>query len=338
MGERRKKTVFSGIQPSGRPHLGNYLGAIKRYVEMQGHYDSIYGIVDYHALTSIHDRERLMENTLGVALDFLACGLDPQKCLLIKQSDVPEHTELAWLLSTVTPVAWLERVPTFKDKKMMQPDDINFGLMGYPALMAADILIYKSEVVPVGKDQLPHLELTREIVRAFNYRFGSVFPEPQSLVGEDTAAVLGIDGENKMSKSADNVIGVFEEPEDLKKLVRKMVTDRKKVYKGDPGRPEICNVFSFHKIFSPDDIGPAEEGCRAGTLGCVEHKDFVSSRIEEHFRSMRERRRELARDLDYVRDVFATCGRKARERARVTMSEVRDAMGLEIEPMFRTGA
>jgi len=334
MGEHSKKRVFSGIQPSGRPHLGNYLGAIKRYVEMQDDYDAVYGIVDYHALTSIHDRDRLMGYTLGVALDFLACGLDPDKCLLIKQSDVPEHTELAWLISTVTPVTWLERVPTFKDKKEQQPQDINFGLMGYPALMAADIMIYKSEVVPVGRDQLPHLELTREIVRAFNYRFGPVFPEPQSLVGEDTAAVLGIDGEKKMSKSADNVIGIFEEPEDLKSIIRKMVTDRKKIYAGDPGRPEVCNVFSFHKIFSPDDLAPADEGCRAGTLGCVEHKDQVSACIEQYFRPMRERRHELENDLDYVRDVFATCAGKARERARETMAEVRDAMGLDITPLF----
>jgi len=334
MGEQRKKRVFSGIQPSGRPHLGNYLGAINRYVEMQDDYDAIYGIVDYHALTSIHDRQRLMEYTLGVALDFLACGLDPDKCLLVKQSDVPEHTELTWLLGTVTPVAWLERVPTYKDKKEQQPQDINFGLMGYPVLMAADIIIYKSEVVPVGKDQLPHLELTREIVRAFNYRFGQVFPEPQGLVDEHTATVLGIDGDKKMSKSADNVIGIFEEPDDLKTLVRKMVTDRQKIYKGDPGRPEICNVFSFHKIFSPADADVAEEGCRAGTLGCVEHKDQVSARIAEHFGPMRERRRELERDLDYVRDVFATCARKARERAQTTMAEVRAAMGLDISSLL----
>ncbi len=335
MVEERKKRVFSGIQPSGRPHLGNYLGAVKRYVEMQHDYDAVYGIVDYHALTSIHDRERLMEYTLGVALDFLACGLDPDKCLLIKQSDVPEHTELTWLLSTVTPVAWLERVPTFKDKKEQQPQDINFGLMGYPVLMAADIMIYKSEVVPVGKDQLPHLELTREIVRAFNRRYGEVFPEPQSLISEETAVVLGIDGEKKMSKSAGNVIGIFEEPADLNKLVRSMVTDRKKIYKGDPGRPEICNVHNFHKVFQPDTAGPAEAGCRAGTLGCVAHKDQVAAIIEEHFRPMRERRHELANDLDYVWDVFATCARKARERAQATMAEVRDAMGLDIKPLFK---
>ncbi|MCD6288455.1 MAG: tryptophan--tRNA ligase [Candidatus Hydrogenedentes bacterium] len=337
MGEQRKKRVFSGIQPSGRPHLGNYLGAIKQYVAMQDEYDSIYGIVDYHALTSMHDREQLAEYTLGVAIDFLACGLDPDKCLLVKQSDIPEHTELAWLLGTVTPIAWLERVPTFKDKKAQQPQDVNFGLMAYPVLMAADIVIYKSEAVPVGRDQLPHLELTREIVRAFNYKYGEVFPEPASLVQAETAVVLGIDGEKKMSKSLDNDIGIFEEPESLKKSVRKMVTDTQKIYQGDPGRPEICNVQSFHRMFGFPGLDEVERDCRSGKLGCGKHKDDLAAMMADYFAPMRERRKELETDLDYVRDVIETGGRKARERAQATMAEVRDAMGLDISHLFAGG-
>jgi tryptophanyl-tRNA synthetase len=337
MGETKKKRVFSGIQPSGRPHLGNYLGAIKQYVEMQDDYDSIYGIVDYHALTSIHDRKVLADYTLGVAMDFLACGLDPAKCLLVKQSDVPEHTELAWLLGTVTPIAWLERVPTFKDKKAQQPQDVNFGLMAYPVLMAADIVIYKSEAVPVGRDQLPHLELTREIVRAFNFKYGEVFPEPASLIQTETAVVLGIDGEKKMSKSLDNDIGLFEEPNKLKKKIRKMVTDTQKIYQGDPGRPEICNVQSFHRMFGFPGADEVDRDCRSGELGCGKHKDDVSAVMADYFAPMRERRHELESDLDYVRDVVETSGRKARERAQVTMSEVRDAMGLDISHLFAGG-
>jgi tryptophanyl-tRNA synthetase len=324
-----KKRVFSGIQPSGRPHLGNYLGAMRQHVQMQDEYDCIFGVVNYHALTSVHSGDELRDYTMEMVVDYLAFGLDPEKCLIIKQSDVPGHTELAWFLATVTPVAWVERCPTYKEKRQQQAADVNFGLLGYPLLMAADILIYRSEVVPVGKDQLPHLELTREITRSFNRVYGDTFPEPQSLVNEATAAVLGTDGVKKMSKSVGNTIGVFDEPDKLRETIMGMVTDTSRVYRTDPGHPDICNVFSFHKIFTPDRAEEIKEGSESAKLGCVECKEILAASVEAFFAPMRERRAALLNDLSYVGDVLETSARKAGEIAAETMSEVRRKMGID---------
>jgi tryptophanyl-tRNA synthetase len=296
---------------------------------MQDEYDCIFGIVNYHALTSVHDGDLLRDYAMGVVVDYLAIGLDPKRCLIIKQSDVPQHTELAWLLSTVTPVAWLERCPTYKEKKLQQAADVNFGLLSYPVLMAADIVIYKAELVPVGKDQLPHLELTREIVRAFNNTYGETFPEPQSLINEESAVVLGTDGVKKMSKSVGNTIEIFEEPEQLREKVMGMVTDTSRVYRSDPGHPDICNVFSFHKFFTPDRIEKIREGCASANLGCVECKEILAASMEAYFAPMRKKRAELVGDMDYVRDVLERSARKARERAGETMREVRRKMGID---------
>jgi len=323
-----KKRVFSGIQPSGRPHIGNYLGAMRQHVQMQDDYDCIFGVVNYHALTSVHSGDELRDYTMEMVVDYLAIGLEPDRCLLMKQSDVPQHTELAWLLSTITPVTWVERCPTYKEKKQQQAADVNFGLLAYPVLMAADILIYRAEVVPVGKDQLPHLELTREITRAFNRTYGETFPEPQSLVNEDTATVLGTDGVKKMSKSVGNTVEVFAEPDELRKRIMGMVTDTSRAYRTDPGHPDICNVFSWHKIFTPERVDEIREGSESAKLGCVECKEILAANVEKYFAPMREKRAKLMQDLDYVQDVLDTAARKAAEIAAETMSEVRLKMGI----------
>ena len=258
--------IFSGIQPSGVVHLGNDLGAIQNYVALQAEFEAIYCIVDYHALTSTHDPEVLRARTREMAAALLALGLDPGRCTLFVQSHRPEHTELAWLLATVTPVSWLERTPTYKEKKLLQPDDVNHALLTYPILQAADIVIYKASRVPVGKDQSAHLELSREIVRTFNSRYGDTFPEPQAVFTE-APVVLGTDGVKKMSKSLGNTIEVLADPAVIRKQVMSMVTDTKRILRTDPGRPEVCNVCQLHRFFGPD-WEEIQEGERTARTGC----------------------------------------------------------------------
>jgi tryptophanyl-tRNA synthetase len=253
--------VFSGVQPSGLPHVGNHLGAFSNYIAMQEGYDAIYCIVDYHALTSTHDAELIRRNTHEMALGLLALGLDPDRAVLFRQSDRPEHVELMWLLASVTPTGWVERTPSFKEKRRSQPDDVNLALLSYPVLQAADIAIYKARYVPVGKDQAAHLELAREIVRAFNGRYGEVFPEPEAVFSE-APIVKGTDGVNKMSKSLGNVIEIFAPEEVIRRQVMSMVTDTQRILRTDPGRPEVCNVCQLHRIFSPDDYEVVWEGSR----------------------------------------------------------------------------
>src|SRR2546428_3452733 len=228
----QRPRIFSGIQPSGTVHLGNDLGAIRNYVTLQWEYEAIYCIVDYHALTSTHESDVLRERTTEMAASLLALGLDPERCTLFVQSHRPEHTELAWLLCTVTPVSWLERTPTYKEKRQNQPDDINHRLLTYPVLQAADIVMYKASLVPVGKDQAAHLELSREIVRAFNARYGPTFPEPQAVFTE-APVVLGTDGVRKMSKSLGNTIELFAEPEVIRRQIMSMVTDTQRILRTD---------------------------------------------------------------------------------------------------------
>src|SRR5678815_2791397 len=235
-----RERVFSGIQPSGASHLGNYLGAQVNYVALQDQYEAIYGIVDYHAMTTVHDGAKMRELTHEMVLDLLAVGLDPERCALIRQSDFPEHAELAWIFNTVAPVSWVERTPTYKEKKDEGVEN-SMGLLDYPVLQAADIVIYKASRVPIGKDQAAHLELSREIVRAFNRRYGPIFPEPQAVF-TDAPVVLGTDGVRKMSKSAGNTIPIFAEADEIRRVVQKMVTVPQRVKRTDPGRPEICNV------------------------------------------------------------------------------------------------
>jgi tryptophanyl-tRNA synthetase len=318
--------IFSGIQPSGVIHLGNELGAIRNYVRLQYEYEAIYCIVDYHALTSTHDPELLRARTHDMAAGLLALGLDPERCTLFVQSHRPEHTELAWLLATVTPVSWLERTPTYKEKKQSQPNDINHGLLTYPVLQAGDIVIYKASLVPVGKDQAAHLELSREIVRAFNARYGDTFPEPEAVFTE-APVVLGTDGVRKMSKSVGNTIDVLAHPDEIRKQVMSMVTDTKRILRTDPGRPEICNVCQLHRFFG-EDFEDIWDGERTARTGCVDTKRLLADRIIEHYAPARERYLELLANPGEVEGILAMGADRLRPMAEGTMAEVRQRMGL----------
>ena len=318
--------IFSGIQPSGVPHIGNDLGAIRNYVKLQWEYEAIYCIVDYHALTSLHDPDLLRRQTREMAAGLLALGLDPERCTLFVQSHRPEHTELAWLLMTVTPVSWLERTPTYKEKRQFQPDDINHGLLTYPVLQAADIVIYKASLVPVGKDQVAHLELSREIVRAFNRTYGDTFPEPEAVLTE-SPIILGTDGVRKMSKSLGNTIDIFAPEDVIRKQIMSMVTDTKRILRTDPGRPEVCNVCQLHKSFG-DDHDEIWEGERTARTGCVDTKKLLAERILAHYAEARERFRELMAEPARIDTILADGAQRVRAIAQGTMDEVRHKMGL----------
>ena len=318
--------IFSGIQPSGVAHLGNDLGAIRNYVALQEQYEAIYCIVDYHALTSTHDPEVLRARTRDMAISLLALGLDPERCTLFVQSHRPEHTELAWLLATVTPVSWLERTPTYKEKKETQPDDINHGLLTYPVLQAADIVMYKASLVPVGKDQAAHLELSREIVRAFNNRYGATFPEMQAVFTE-APTVIGTDGARKMSKSVGNTIDILAEPDLIRKQVMGMVTDTERILRTQPGRPEVCNVCQLHRFFG-DDYETVWDGERTARTGCVDTKRLLAERIVAHYAPARERYLELQAQPGQVDEILASGAARLAPMAAETMNEVREKMGL----------
>ena len=324
----KKGRVFSGAHPTGRQHLGNYLGAIRNYVALQDDYDCIYCIVDLHALTTLKDTDRLRDWTYEMTLDWLAAVMDPEQgTIIFTQSHVPQVTELHLLFSMVTPLGWLTRLPTFKDKVRQQPDNVNYGLVGYPVLMAADITLYKAGIVPVGVDQAPHLEFTREIVRRFNHHFGDVLVEPQAK-HTDFPKVLGIDGEQKMSKSLNNHIEIAAMPEEIKRQVMQMVTDPARRYRTDPGHPEVCNVFTLHGFFSPNQVAQIEEDCRAASIGCVECKRIFAKNLADYFAPLRERRAALAADPDRVWDILADGARRASAIAAETIAEAKAAVGL----------
>jgi len=324
----KKGRVFSGARPTGRQHLGNYLGAIQNYVALQDEYDCVYCVVDLHALTTLEEFELLKDNTAQMTLDWLAAGIRPQESIVFVQSHVPEVTELHLILSMFTALGKLTDLPTFKEKAREQPHNINYGLVGYPVLMAADITLYKANVVPVGIDQESHLEFTREIVRTFNHRTGrDVLVEPQ-MKNTVYPKVLGTDGVQKMSKSLNNHIEISATPEETTKRVLSMVTDPQRIRRTDPGRPEVCNVFSLHKTFSPNEVARVDRECRAAGIGCVECKKLLASNINAYFASFRERRAELAKDPNYVWDVLADGARRARSLAAQTIAEVKDAIGL----------
>jgi tryptophanyl-tRNA synthetase len=318
--------IFSGIQPSGIVHLGNDLGAIRNYVALQFEYEAIYCIVDYHALTSTHEADLLRARTREMAAALLALGLDPDRCTLFVQSHRPEHTELAWLLATVTPVSWLERTPTYKEKKLQQPDDVNHALLTYPILQAADIVIYKASRVPVGRDQAAHLELSREIVRTFNGRYGATFPEPQAVY-TDAPTVLGTDGVKKMSKSVGNTIEVLAAPDLIRRQVMSMVTDTKRILRTDPGRPEVCNVCQLHRLFG-DDWEEVQAGERTARTGCVDTKKLLAERIVARYAPARDRYLELIAHPAAVDGILEAGADRLRPMAQATMDEVRVKMGL----------
>ena len=327
---KKQARVFSGARPTGRQHLGNYLGAIKNYVALQDEYeDTIYCIVDVHALTTVETTENLRQNTYEMALDWLAAGLRPEESIIFIQSHVPEVMELHTYLSMVTPLGKLTALPTFKEKVRHQPHNVNYGLVGYPVLMTADIVLYKAVAVPVGVDQAPHLEFAREIVRSFNYRYNTdVLIEPQ-MVATSVPKVIGIDGKNKMSKSLDNHIELAATPEETTKRVMQMVTDPQRARLSDPGDPDVCNVFSLHKIFSPpEEVADINARCRKAEIGCVACKKLFAKNLNASLAPFREKRAALAQDPDYIWDVLADGGKRARVIAQETIAEVREAIGL----------
>lgn len=322
-----KRRVFSGARPTGRQHLGNYLGAIQNYVKLQADYDCLYCIVDVHALTTLEDTANLKDNIYEMTLDWLAAGLDPERSILFVQSHVPEVMELHTFLSMVTPLSWLLRVPTFKDKAKLQPQNVNYGLVGYPVLMTADIVLYKAEVVPVGEDQLPHLELAREITRRFNHLFGPTFPEPEAKLTE-VPLVLGLDGKDKMSKQLDNHIEIALSPEETLARVMTAVTDPARRYRKDPGHPEICNIYRLHQYFNPDQVDDIASQCRTAKIGCVDCKRLLAERINTALAPFREKRAALATRPQHIADVLADGAERARVIARETLKEVKQKIGL----------
>jgi tryptophanyl-tRNA synthetase len=323
-----RERVFSGIQPSGVIHIGNYLGAIKNWVKIIEEYDCIFCVVDYHAITVQYSPEEFRDRILEAAKTLIAAGLNPEKCKLMVQSTVPEHTELTWIFNAVTPVADLERMTQYKDKKQQNIDNINTGLLTYPILMASDILLYKSNAVPVGEDQIQHLEFTREVARRFNSRFGYTFPEPKTLVGE-AARIKGLDGNAKMSKSLNNYIALMEEEDEIWNKLRIAVTDPARKRRSDPGNPHICNIFSLHKFFSSDDeIKTVEEGCKTAGIGCIECKQILSKNINNVLSPFREKKKELDKNKDFVLDVLEEGRNFCSAIASKTMKEVKEKIGV----------
>jgi tryptophanyl-tRNA synthetase len=322
--------VLSGLRPTGRVHLGNYFGAIRNWVGLQEKYRCFYFVADWHALTSDYaDPSRVETSTFDAVADWLAAGLDPEKCTIFVQSQVKEHAELHLLLSMVTPLPWLERVPTFKDQQeQLAEKDLNtYGFLGYPLLQTADIIVYRASYVPVGEDQAAHLELSREIVRRFNNFYGDVFPEPLPLFTA-TPKVPGLDG-RKMSKSYGNTIGLTAPADEIRALVSTMFTDVNRLRRKDPGNPDICNLFQFHRLFSDQEIiDRVDRDCRTAAIGCVDDKKLLADIMIAALEPIRAKREELDRNPDYVWDVLATGNRIARERAAETMVLVRDAMKL----------
>lgn len=321
-----KKILLSGVKSTGRPHIGNYLGAMKQFVELQNDYDSSIFIADYHALTTLYNPQELEKCTISVALDYLALGLDPSKVTLYKQSDVPEHTELAWIFNCITTVPYLMRAHAFKDAQTKNKE-ISVGTFNYPMLMAADILMYDAEVVPVGKDQKQHIEITRDTAEKFNRIFGSTFTLPKALIYEDVAVVPGIDGQ-KMSKSYNNTIPLFGETDELKRAIMSIVTDSKGVT--DKKNPEEDNVFALHKFFSRNELSELTKRYREGSIGYQESKEILFKNIETFVSPLRQKRNELLKDKDMVLDILKRGGEQARSVAQKKMADVRKKIGVTL--------
>ena len=329
----KKGRILSGMRPTGKLHLGHLIGALDNWVKLQDEYECFYEVANWHALTDHLDTKNFQEDIYDMVRDWLAAGLDPGKSVIFIQSDVPEHSELHLLLSMLTPVPWLERCATFKEKVRemhLGKGDISYGLLGYPVLQAADILIYKANVVPVGEDQLPHLELTREIARRFNYYYGrvglhdNIFPEPVALLTK-TAKLLGLDGQTKMSKSYGNYISLGDSVKEIQKKVQTMFTDPERIRLKDPGHPESCNVYSYYKVFNSEVCKTLMQDCKGANIGCTECKQNLAKYISEFLAPFQERQREWRKDR--IKAILDEGAKKARIVARATMEEVRNAMG-----------
>lgn len=324
-----RQRILSGNRPTGLLHLGNYVGALRNWVGLQDQYECFFMVADWHALTSDYaDPSHLEEYTGQMVLDWLSAGLDPERCTFFIQSKVKQHAELSLLLSFITPLPWLERCPTYKDQiaQMQNKDLETHGFLGYPVLQAADIMIYKADVVPVGEDQIPHIEMCRELVRRFNGFYGEIFPEPAHLLSP-VPKMLGTDG-RKMSKSYGNCIYLTDSRPTIAKKVAQMVTDPARVRRNDPGHPEVCSVFDYHKIFNPAEVPQIAVDCRAGALGCVDCKKNLAEKINLLLDPFRERRAQYEREPQRVRDIVAHGNLRAQTEAEATMRQVREAMHL----------
>jgi tryptophanyl-tRNA synthetase len=333
---KTRKRVLSGMRPTGKLHLGNYVGALQNWVGMQDQYECYFCVVDWHALTTDYaDTSRVKENSLEVAFDWLAAGLDPEKSVLFLQSHVPAHAELHLLLSMITPLGWLERVPTYKEQRenIKDKDLGTYGFLGYPVLQAADILVYKADCVPVGEDQVAHVELTREIARRFNSFYGgtkAVFPEPQTLVTL-AAKLPGTDG-RKMSKSYGNTIMMADPEPVVRQKLKTMVTDPARVRRSDPGNPDVCPVGDLHKIFSSKEtMAKVYEGCRSAGIGCIECKSWAADALVQLLNPMQERRKKFEENPRLAWDILEAGSERARQVTGETMKHVRTAMGMSLE-------
>ncbi|MDO9112091.1 MAG: tryptophan--tRNA ligase [Desulfatirhabdiaceae bacterium] len=323
-----KKRILSGMRPTGPLHLGNYHGALDNWIAMQEEYDCFFFIADWHALTSDYENTgNISRFVQEMMIDWLSAGLSPEKCTLFVQSSVVEHAELFLLLSMITPVPWLERNPTYKDQiiQLDNKDLSTFGFLGYPVLQAADIIMYKANGVPVGIDQVPHIEITREIARRFNYLYGNVFPEPDAILTQ-SSKILGLD-RRKMSKSYNNAIYLSDTPEDIRSKVSTMITDPNRARRKDPGNPEICNVFEFHKLYSPPAVVEEINGqCRTAAIGCVDCKKIMAENLINALTPIRDKRKYYEERPEMVQEIIASGNHKAKSVARKTMKEVRNAL------------
>jgi tryptophanyl-tRNA synthetase len=323
-----RKRILSGMRPTGKLHIGHYVGALENWVNLQDEFENFHLIADYHVLTTSLNTDDIYQNSIDMLIDWLASGLDPQKSLMFRQSQIKEHAELHLILSMLITVNRLERNPTLKDQvRDLNIEHIIYGHLGYPVLQTADILLYKGDLVPVGEDQVPHVEISREIARKFNNQYGVVFPEPEPRLSK-FARLPGLDGDAKMSKSLGNTIFLSDEPEIIKAKLKKAVTDPNKVRKGDPGNPDICLVFAYHKKFNPNEIVEIETGCRSGALGCFDCKMNCASKISSFLAPIIEKRKYYENNLPLVKDILADGELKAKKIAVATMNEVHEKMKL----------
>jgi tryptophanyl-tRNA synthetase len=322
----KKKRILSGMRPTGKLHIGHYVGALENWVQLQDKYESYHLIADYHVLTTDLNTDNVYNDTIDMLIDWLSAGLDPVKSPMFRQSQIKEHTELYLILSMLITTNRLERNPTVKEQaRALHIEQIIYGHLGYPVLQAADILLYKGDAVPVGEDQVPHVEITREIARKFNNQYGKVFPEPEALLTK-FSRLPGLDGAAKMSKSLGNTILLSDEPETVKAKLRKAVTDPLKIRRNDPGRPEICLIFSYHKKFNPDEVPQIEADCRSGALGCVDCKLNCSAKISNFLEPIIEKRKHYEKHMNDVLDILADGEKRGKITAQETMTEVHDKM------------